>query len=169
MRSYFSVYFSNTQVRALISRPLGKRCSKASFSVLSQIYVKMWKAIFTKFFFILETKRLFHDLFLKRCSKACICGNKSNQFKNIRSCFYLAILITLSQIYVKMLKAIFTKFFLILETKQLFHNFLRKTIKIHSQRNQINAVQMNLHDEKVSDAIGHQGFCAYYLYFGLLQ
>ncbi len=108
MRSYFSVYFSNTQVRALISRPLGKRCSKASFSVLSQIYVKM-------------------------------------------------------------LKAIFTKFFLILETKQLFHNFLRKTIKIHSQRNRINAVQMNLHDEKVPDAIGHQGFCAYYLYFGLLQ
>ena len=75
----------------------------------------------------------------------------------------------LSQIYVKMLKAIFTKFFLILETKQLFHNFLRKTIKIHSQRNRINAVQMNLHDEKVPDAIGHQGFCAYYLYFGLLQ
>ena len=75
----------------------------------------------------------------------------------------------LSQIYVKMWKAIFTKFFLILETKQLFHNFLRKTIKIHSQRNRINAVQMNLHDEKVPDAIGHQGFCAYYLYFGLLQ
>ncbi|MBC6482184.1 hypothetical protein CQR40_03020 [Enterococcus faecium] len=62
MRSYFSVYFSNTQVRALISRPLGKRCSKASFSVLSQIYLKMWKAIFTKFFLILETKQLFHNL-----------------------------------------------------------------------------------------------------------
>ncbi|OOL61854.1 hypothetical protein B1P84_11270 [Enterococcus faecium] len=44
------------------SQPLGKRCSKASFSVLSQIYAKMWKAIFTKFFFILKTKRLFHNL-----------------------------------------------------------------------------------------------------------
>ncbi|EGP5413189.1 hypothetical protein D3I44_07010 [Enterococcus faecium] len=30
----------------------------------------------------------------KRCSKACICGNKSNQVKNIRSCFYLTVLIT---------------------------------------------------------------------------
>ena len=54
----------------------------------------MWKAIFTKFFLILETKRLFHNLFLKRCSKACICGNKSNQTKNRRSYFCLAVLIT---------------------------------------------------------------------------
>ncbi|PQD87501.1 alpha-mannosidase, partial [Enterococcus faecium] len=30
----------------------------------------------------------------KRCSKACICGNKPNQIKNIRSCFSLAVLIT---------------------------------------------------------------------------
>ncbi|QAA18679.1 hypothetical protein C0649_00835 [Enterococcus faecium] len=30
----------------------------------------------------------------KRCSKACICGNQSSQVKNIRSCFYLAVLIT---------------------------------------------------------------------------
>ncbi|WP_267644718.1 hypothetical protein, partial [Enterococcus faecium] len=30
----------------------------------------------------------------KRYSKACICGNKSNQVKNIRCCFYFAILIT---------------------------------------------------------------------------
>ncbi|ONN35077.1 hypothetical protein BTN90_07225 [Enterococcus faecium] len=35
------------------------RCSKASFSVVSQIYAKMWKAIFTKFFLLLETKRAF--------------------------------------------------------------------------------------------------------------
>ncbi|PEY02496.1 hypothetical protein CQR41_10730 [Enterococcus faecium] len=51
-------------VTKVLSRPLvsNKRCSKASFSVLSQIYAKMWKAIFTKFFLILETKRLFHDL-----------------------------------------------------------------------------------------------------------
>ncbi|WP_259742120.1 hypothetical protein, partial [Enterococcus faecium] len=68
--------------------------SKASFSVLSQIYAKMWKAIFTKFFFILETKRLFHNLFFKRCSKACTCGNKSSQFKNMKRCFCLAGLIT---------------------------------------------------------------------------
>ncbi|PQF77918.1 penicillin-binding protein, partial [Enterococcus faecium] len=27
------------------------------------IYAKMWKAIFTKFFLIRETKRLFHNLF----------------------------------------------------------------------------------------------------------
>ena len=43
---------------------------------------------------ILRSKRWFHNLFLKQCSKACICGNKSNQVKNIRSCFYLAVLIT---------------------------------------------------------------------------
>ncbi|HFP7363216.1 TPA: hypothetical protein ACHKRV_001761, partial [Enterococcus faecium] len=30
----------------------------------------------------------------KRCAKACICGNKSIQVKNIRSCFCLAVLIT---------------------------------------------------------------------------
>ncbi|AFK59742.1 hypothetical protein B1P97_01950 [Enterococcus faecium] len=47
---------------------LNKRCSKAIFSVLSQIYAKMWKAIFTKFFLLLETKRLFHNLSIKRCS-----------------------------------------------------------------------------------------------------
>ncbi|AUJ66997.1 hypothetical protein CDW54_05555 [Enterococcus faecium] len=64
MRNYFSIFFSNTQARTLISQPLDKWCSKASFSVLSQIYAKMWKAIFTKFFLILETKRLFHNLFI---------------------------------------------------------------------------------------------------------
>ncbi|WP_219842791.1 hypothetical protein, partial [Enterococcus faecium] len=62
-KELFSVSFSNTQVKTLISQPLGKRYSKASFSVLSQIYAKMWKAIFTKFFLIRETKRLFHNLF----------------------------------------------------------------------------------------------------------
>ncbi|PQC25029.1 hypothetical protein CUM96_03360 [Enterococcus faecium] len=62
MRNYFSVFFSNTQVRTLISQSLDIRCSKASFSVVSQIYAKMWKAIFTKFFLLLETKRLFHNL-----------------------------------------------------------------------------------------------------------
>ncbi|RCF62768.1 hypothetical protein B1161_02900, partial [Enterococcus faecium] len=70
------------------------RCSKASFSVLSQIYAKMWKAISTKFFLILETKQLFHNLSTKRYSKAYICGNKSRQFKNMNSCFCLAVLIT---------------------------------------------------------------------------
>ncbi|OUK23823.1 hypothetical protein BU181_05305, partial [Enterococcus faecium] len=29
------------------------------------MYAKMWKAIFTKFFLILETKQLFHDLSTK--------------------------------------------------------------------------------------------------------
>ncbi|EGP5103184.1 hypothetical protein CUN10_00645 [Enterococcus faecium] len=54
----------------LLSQSLftNKRYSKASFSVLSQIYTKMWKAIFTKFFLIRETKRLFHNLSTKRCS-----------------------------------------------------------------------------------------------------
>ena len=51
-----------------------------------------------------------------------------------------------------------------LRVERQAHDLIRKTIKIHSQRNRINAVQMNLHDEKVPDAIGHQGFCAYYLY-----
>ncbi|HHX8850387.1 TPA: hypothetical protein ACVPJD_001428, partial [Enterococcus faecium] len=53
MRNYFAVCFSNTQVKTLISQPLGKRCPKA-----------------------------------------CICGNKSNQMKNMRSYFCLAVLIT---------------------------------------------------------------------------
>ncbi|WP_205216999.1 hypothetical protein, partial [Enterococcus faecium] len=46
-----------------------KRCSKASFSVLSQIYAKMWKATFTKFFLILETKRLFQNLLINGVQK----------------------------------------------------------------------------------------------------
>ncbi|HGF8050153.1 hypothetical protein, partial [Enterococcus faecium] len=46
-----------------------KRCTKASFSVLSQIYAKMWKAIFTKFFLILETKRLFQNLLINGVQK----------------------------------------------------------------------------------------------------
>ena len=69
MRNYFAVCFSNTQVKPLISQPLGKRCSKASFSVLSQIYAKMQKSIFTKFFLILETKRLFHNLLINGVQK----------------------------------------------------------------------------------------------------
>ncbi|EGP5170157.1 hypothetical protein EJW99_03450 [Enterococcus faecium] len=101
MRNYFSVFFSNTQVRTLISQPLDKRCSKASFSVVSQIYAKMWKAIFTKFFLLLELSGFFTTSDI-RCSKASFS--------------------VVSQIYAKMWKAIFTKFFLLLETKRLFHN-----------------------------------------------
>ncbi|EGP5148449.1 hypothetical protein ELZ30_11805 [Enterococcus faecium] len=54
-----------------MSQPLilNKRCSKASFSVLSSIYAKMWKAIFTKFFLILKTKRLFHNLSINGVQK----------------------------------------------------------------------------------------------------
>ncbi|OOL64883.1 hypothetical protein B1P87_00005 [Enterococcus faecium] len=49
--------------KSLVTVPFyDKRCSKASFSVLSPIYAKMWKAIFTKFFLLLETKQLFHSL-----------------------------------------------------------------------------------------------------------
>ncbi|EGP5687508.1 hypothetical protein DSH71_05340 [Enterococcus faecium] len=58
----------------------------------------MWKAIFTKFFFILETKRLFHNLFFKRSSKACIYGNKSNQVKN-EKLFCLSLLLDAGQLF----------------------------------------------------------------------
>ncbi|RCT64158.1 hypothetical protein B1133_04210 [Enterococcus faecium] len=64
MRSCFLKLFLVTRSETAGLRPLGKWCSKASFSVLSPIYAKMWKAIFTKFFLILETKRLFHSLFI---------------------------------------------------------------------------------------------------------
>ncbi|EJY34882.1 hypothetical protein HMPREF1351_02944 [Enterococcus faecium 510] len=41
------------------------------------------------------TKILSQPLFPnKRCSKACICGNKPTQMKNMSSYFYLAVLIT---------------------------------------------------------------------------
>ncbi|EJX87561.1 hypothetical protein HMPREF1367_02405 [Enterococcus faecium ERV38] len=41
------------------------------------------------------TKILSQPLFPnKRCSKACICGNKTNQTKNMRIYFCLAVLIT---------------------------------------------------------------------------
>jgi hypothetical protein len=98
MRSCFLKLLLVTQSETAGSQPLGKRCSKASFSVLSQIYAKMWKAIFTKFFFILETKRLFHNLFFKRSSKACIYGNKSNQVKN-EKLFCLSLLLDAGQLF----------------------------------------------------------------------
>ncbi|EJX64610.1 hypothetical protein HMPREF1374_01791 [Enterococcus faecium P1190] len=41
------------------------------------------------------TKILSQSIFRNKwCSKACICGNKSNQTKNRRSYFCLAVLIT---------------------------------------------------------------------------
>ena len=145
MRSCFLKLFLVTRSETAGLRPLGKRCSKASFSVLSQIYAKMWKAIFTKFFLILETKRLFHNLFLKRCSKACICGNKPNQTKNMRSYFCLAVLITwcraafsqplihgvpevapskISRNFAKFWEVIFVNSFLFLEADHFCHNLL---------------------------------------------
>ena len=122
-----------------------KRCSISCPSVLAQKTAKYEKLFFRFVSLILRSNRWFYNLFLKRCSKACICGNKPNQTKNRRSYFCLAVLITwcrtafsqpldkrcskasfsvLSQIYAKMWKATFTKFFLILETKRLFHNLL---------------------------------------------
>ena len=53
-----------------VSQPLDKRCSKASFSVVSQIYAKMWKPMFTKFFLLLETKRLCHNLLINGVQSA---------------------------------------------------------------------------------------------------
>ncbi|EGP5145633.1 hypothetical protein DQ182_04075 [Enterococcus faecium] len=47
-----------------------KRCSKASFSVVSLIYAKMWKPMFTKFFLLLETKRLCHNLLINGVQSA---------------------------------------------------------------------------------------------------
>ncbi|EJX97100.1 hypothetical protein HMPREF1365_00710, partial [Enterococcus faecium ERV168] len=35
---------------------------KSQFLGIKQIYTKMWEAIFKKYFLILETERLFHDL-----------------------------------------------------------------------------------------------------------
>ncbi len=55
------MFLLNTRGKALQKQPY-RRCSKVSFSVLSQIYAKMWKAIFTKFSLILKTKRPFHNL-----------------------------------------------------------------------------------------------------------
>ena len=63
-------------------------------SEISRNFTKIWEATFVNPFLFLETDHFCHNLFLKRCSKACICGNKPNQFKNMRSCFWLAVLIT---------------------------------------------------------------------------
>ncbi|MDN6951263.1 hypothetical protein DVW31_09435 [Enterococcus faecium] len=54
-RSAFLLPVFNTRGKAPQKQPY-RRCSKVSFSVLSQIYAKMWKAIFTKFSLILKTK-----------------------------------------------------------------------------------------------------------------
>ncbi|RCF98371.1 hypothetical protein B1148_01260 [Enterococcus faecium] len=40
MRNYFSVCFSNNQVKVLIAQPLDKRCSNGCFSVISPLAKK---------------------------------------------------------------------------------------------------------------------------------
>ncbi|MFK2846604.1 hypothetical protein EH205_03810 [Enterococcus faecium] len=95
---FFEIATCDSELNGRLTTSWYKRCSKASFSVLSQIYAKMWKAIFTKFFLILETKRLFHNLFFKRCSKACICANESNQVKN-EELFWLSLLLDAGQFF----------------------------------------------------------------------
>jgi len=52
-------------------------------SEISRNFTKIWGTIFGNSFLFLEADHFCHNLFLKRCSKACICGNKSNQIKNI--------------------------------------------------------------------------------------
>ncbi|WP_219842879.1 hypothetical protein, partial [Enterococcus faecium] len=95
---FFEIAPCDSELNGRLTTSWYKRCSKASFSVLSQIYAKMWKAIFTKFFLILETKRLFHNLFFKRCSKASICANESNQVKN-EELFWLSLLLDAGQFF----------------------------------------------------------------------
>ncbi|WP_235043138.1 hypothetical protein, partial [Enterococcus faecium] len=71
-----------------------KRYSKASFSVLSQIYAKMWKVIFTKFFLIRETKRLFHNLSINGVQKLASAVISLTKRKIGEAIFRLAVLIT---------------------------------------------------------------------------
>ncbi|HAQ2178776.1 TPA: hypothetical protein IXI32_000229 [Enterococcus faecium] len=92
------------------SQPLDKRYSKASFSVLSQIYAKMQKAIFTKFFLILETKRLFQNLLV-------------NGVQKLASA-------VISSANSKTRKAVFAWLFLLLVAGQLFHNLSTKRCSI---------------------------------------
>ncbi|WP_228022192.1 hypothetical protein, partial [Enterococcus faecium] len=68
--------------------------SKASFSVLSQIYAKMWKVIFTKFFLIRETKRLFHNLSINGVQKLASAVISLTKRKIGEAIFRLAVLIT---------------------------------------------------------------------------
>ena len=73
---------------------LNKWCSPANSSVTSHNIHQTWEAVFWNCSLWLGAERQAHDLFLKWCSKACICGNKPNQTKNMRSYFCLAVLIT---------------------------------------------------------------------------
>ena len=99
--------------------------------------------MFNQLTFGISSKRWFHNLFLKRCSKACICGNKPNQTKNRRSYFCLAVLMTwcrtafsqplihgvpevasskISRNFTKIWEAIFVNSFLFLEADHFCHN-----------------------------------------------
>ena len=67
----------------------------AASSEISRNFSKIWETIFINLFLLLETDHFCNTIFLKRCSKACICGgNKPSQTKNRRSYFCLAVLIT---------------------------------------------------------------------------
>ena len=59
MKNYFLFDSSYYLMQNSFFTTSDKRCSKTSLSVWSQIYAKMWKTSFTKFFFILKTNRLF--------------------------------------------------------------------------------------------------------------
>ena len=122
-----------------------KRCSPANSSVTSHNIQQTWEAVFWNCSLWLRVKRQAHNLFLKRCSKACICGNKPNQTKNMRSYFCLAVLITwcrtafsqplihgvpevasseISRNFTKIWEAIFVNSFLFLEADHFCHNLL---------------------------------------------
>ena len=113
---------------------------------------KIWGTILTFVELILRSERWFHNLFLKRYSKACICGNKSNQTKNRRSYFCLAVLMTwcrtafsqplihgvpevasskISRNFTKIWEAIFVNSFLFLEADHFCHNLFFNN---HSKR-----------------------------------
>ncbi len=64
MKSYFLFDSSYYLMQNSFFTTSGRRGAKTSLSACSQIYAKMWKALFIKFFFILKTKRLFHNLFI---------------------------------------------------------------------------------------------------------
>ncbi|MFS0952556.1 hypothetical protein ACFC3A_13260, partial [Enterococcus thailandicus] len=59
---------------------------KVASSVISPLFLKIWKAIFRKSFLLLEAKHFAPQPF-SRCSQSNFFGNKSSFLKNMESYF----------------------------------------------------------------------------------
>ena len=81
------IWFCTTHQSLLTKSPFLNGVPEVASSEISRNFTKIWEIIFVNLFLFLEADHFCHNLFLKRCSKACICGNKPTKQKIWRAIF----------------------------------------------------------------------------------